>query len=491
MSAPAAPFLDLGSFLKFLDSSGRLLRVKAAVDKDTELACIARWAMESTPRDQAYGIVFENIRGFDAPVAVNLFAPHATYAAALGTTTDRLLEHWSNAVARPIVPVEVGDAPVHAVVREGDAADVNVLPIPTWTPGRDAGPYLSAGIVITKDPDAGIQNVATYRIQVHDGRRLGLFFGSHLQHGAMHVARWTQRGEPTPVAIAVGAPPAVNFAAAAKTRYGVDEMTIAGGLAGAPIEVVRGRTVDLLVPARAECVIEGFIAPGNVAVEGPFGEALGYMNDAAPAPVVDVTAVCLREHAIHHGYVQQLPPSDGHIVMEMGILGPLWYYLTHGLRLKGLRDLAIAPGSAGVATLLVQVERERANDAASIGRTIAKLNFGQKFICLFDDDIDLRDPETVNWALSARVDPHRDIQTVDGISTFQLDPSVLARAAADGRTLDAAPYSSSLAIIDATLKRPAPDLSLPTATHMQTALARWHELGLPAIIPRPRLQRLL
>ena len=490
---PAPPFLDLKSFLVFLEQSSRLRRVGAPVNKDWEIACITRWAMESTREEQAYAILFENVENHTVPVVVNIYAPHASYAAALGVAPEALLERWATAISQPRKPTLAESGPVQEVVERDLEINILTIPAPVWTPGRDAGPYLSAANVITKDPKTGVQNLGNYRVQIYDEKHAGLFFGSRMQHGAIHYKHYCERQQPMPVAIVVGAPPVVNFAAAAKTAYGVDELDIAGGLAGLSLEAVRGKTVDLLVPARAECVIEGWVSPGTQRVEGPFGEALGYMNLAAPSPVVEVTAVCHQRAPVHHGYVQQLPPSDGHIVMEIGVLGPLWYYLTRNLRLEGVLDLAILRGSAGLAMLVVQLERSHARDGAgkSVGRTLAKIHFGQKFICLVDEDIDIRDQETLNWALSSRVDPECDIEIVQGVSTYQYDPSILARTETQGQQLNAPPYSSSIAIVDATLKCTVPEVSLPGRSLMRTVLANWEKTGLPPIAPRKRIERLL
>ncbi len=487
----SGPFLDLPSFAAFLESTGRLRRVAAAVDKDTELACIARWAMEAHRGEHAYAIRFEQIRGHAMPVIVGLYSTLAMYAEAIGVRPAGVLERWAAALATPLAPRTLESGSVQQQVAIGEAVDLSLLSAPVWTPGRDAGPYFSAANVITKDPETGVQNLASYRVQLHARRRLGLFFGSRLQHGAQHLAKWKARGERMPVALMVGGPPAVNFAAAAKTAYGIDELTIAGGLTGAPVDVVRGRTVDLLVPAQAECIIEGFVDADAQQMEGPFGEALGYMNYAAPANAIDVTAITMREGAVHHGYVQQLPPSDGHLVWEFGTLGPLWYYLTQKLRMTGLRELAILHGAAGVSSLVVQLERSTDHDAARVGKALAKMNFGQKFVYLVDDDIDIRDAETINWAISSRVDPARDITLIDGTTAFQYDPSVLARAARDGVPLGEPPYRASIAVVDATVKCATPDVSLPAAQAMDAALNRWPELGLPPIAPRERLRRLL
>ena len=163
------------------------------------------------------------------------------------------------------------------------------------------------------------------------------------------------------------------------------------------------KTVDLLVPARAECVIEGLVHAGTSREEGPFGEYLGYVNGAAPAAVVEVTAITHRSAPVHHGFVQQMPPSDGHLVMEMGVLGPLWFNLTQKLKVKGIRNLAIARGSAGLSILVAQIEKAHVSQSDRIGRLLAKFNSGQKFIYLVDEDIDIRDQDTLNWALSSRV----------------------------------------------------------------------------------------
>src|SRR5437879_2233728 len=180
------PFLALCSIIRFIEQSGRLQRIVKSLDKDLEITCIARWAMESTPEDNAYGLVFENVKNYNVPVAVNLYAPYATYSAALRIPPETLLERWATALGRPQKPVSVESGPVQAVVETGVQASLLTIPAPVWTPGRDAGPYLSAANVITKDPDTGVQNMGSYRVQVHDAKPAGLLFASKRQHGAMH-----------------------------------------------------------------------------------------------------------------------------------------------------------------------------------------------------------------------------------------------------------------------------------------------------------------
>ena len=492
ITAPATvpPFLELGSFLASLEQSGRLRRVAKSVDKGWELACIARWAMESTAEKDAYAILFENVKGHSFPVVVNLFSTPEMYASALGIETDEILQHWAKALASPLTPIAVDNASVQEVTHLAAGADLLSIPAPVWTPGQDAGPYLSAANVITKDPETGIQNMGIYRMQIHDSRHAGLYFGGRMQHGAIHLRKYVERQQPMPIAAVIGAAPTVTFASAAKVPYGVDELSIAGGLAGSSIEVVHGKTADLLVPARAECVIEGVVHAGSSREEGPFGEYLGYVNGAAPAAVVEITAITHRSAPIHHGFVQQMPPSDGHLVMEMGVLGPLWFNLTQKLKVKGVRNLAIARGSAGLSILVAQIEKAHVSQSDHIGRLLAKFNSGQKFIYLVDEDIDIRDQETLNWALSSRVNLPTGIQFVQGgLKMFQSNDSISALS--DGQQLVPSQPSSSVAIINATTKGAMPELSLPSASLMSKTQENWAQTGLPPITPRKRLEKLL
>src|SRR3974377_88731 len=146
-----------------------------------------------------------------------------------------------------------------AAARRGRGRGLESLPIPISTPGFDAAPYLTATSVVTRDPDTGVQNVGTYRAQLKSSDRLGLMMFSGMRQGGLeHCRKYQARGEKMPVAIAIGCPPVVAFVGPQKLPLGVDELAVAGGLAGGPINVARGRTVDLLLPAAAEPVVQGF-----------------------------------------------------------------------------------------------------------------------------------------------------------------------------------------------------------------------------------------
>lgn len=461
------------------------------MDREREIAAITRWVAEAFSDRERFALRFDRVRGFDQPVIVGLYGSRDLYGAALGVGADRLLDHWGAALAAPRPPQRAArPGAVHENVATGADVDLRLLAVPVWTPGRDAGPYLPAAAVITVDPETGIQNLATYRIQIQGRDRAGLFFGTQRQHGAIHLERHRRAGRPMQVAVVIGPPPAVQFAAAAKTAYGVDELEIAGGLAGEPVEVVKGKTVDLLVPARSEIVIEGIVRPDRRGHEGPFGEALGYMNLAADAPVIEVTAVTQRRGSIMHGCMQQLPPSEGHLIWEMGVLGCIGYYLRDKMGLRVIRDLAVVPGSAGVSMLAVALEYGAHAEAERVAEALTAVSFGQKLVLLVDDDIDVHDLHTLQWALSSRADLKRDIRIVEGMSSYQLDPAALS-ARRPGEPEPTPPYPCATMIIDATLKTAGPAVALPEPAAMERARMRWAELGLPALPPCPRLSRLL
>ncbi len=486
----AAAHLRLRDYVEDLASLGWLREVDAPVDKDWEIACIGRWALESTDEDDAYAIRFNRVVGHDIPVVIGLFASRRHIARSLGVPVEGIWPRWAEALTRPLEPEIVSEGLTKQVVLRGDEVDLGRLPIPVWTPGRERSPYISSACVVTVERGSRIPNLGTYRIQLQGSRRLGLSFGSPKQHGAMHRRSFEDHGEPMPVAVVVGAAPAVSYAAAAKLRYGVDELTIAGGLVGRPIPVIRCETSDLLVPADAEIVIEGVVRPGERREEGPFGEALGYMEDVRPASSIEVTCVTQRSQPIFHGLIQQVPPSEGHLLLEMGLVGSLWHYLKNQVRVGGLVDLALVPGGAGASVLCASVRRGDRESAAAIVRLMTEVNWGQKLVIIVDDDIDVRDPRSIFWAVSARADFASDVAVQKDVPLFQRDPASFKRERDPAASAAESPLGSKM-IIDATLHSDCMDLALPSKSMMWRAREGWETTGLPPLEGVSRLERLL
>ncbi len=486
----AEGFIELRDLVDALAAEGRLRDVAKEVDPAAELACIARWAIGSMTEDDAYAIRFPRIAGHRHPLVLNLFGAWAFTERALGVTRDELWPRWAQALRSPLSPAPVAEGPAHQVVLEGEQADVRRFPCPVWTPGRDRAPYLVTAGVITRPRDGGPANLGTYRVEVQGPRQLGLSFGSERQHGAMHLRSWEEHDEPMPVALVLGAAPAVSFAAGAKVRYGVDELGIAGGLVGRPIPVLTARTVDLAVPAHAEIIIEGLVRPRHRGPEGPFGECLGYMEAAATAAVIDVQCITHREDPVVHGLVQQLPPTEGHRLMALGLLGSLWHYLRDRMRIEGLVDLGIVPGAAGVSMIAVAVRQGDRRSATLVLKAMKQMSWGQKLVVVVDDDIDVRDPIAVNWALSSRADLGRDVEIQPDVPLFQRDPAAHA-AAAEAEVKAADGFRGSKMLIDATLRVDGPAVALPAPAAMAEAREAWAQTGLPPLRGAARIQRLL
>ena len=276
-------------------------------------------------------------RRYDAAVLVaGLAANRAVYRIGFGKPLEEIGAAWVNAIANPIPPRVVENAPCQEIVITGNDLDkdgqaLDGLPVPISTPGWDNAPYLSAGHYITKDPDTGMQNVGNYRGQLKAPKRLGMNPSVELRAGIYaHWEKYKARGEPLPCAVVVGCPPVVSYASVQKLANDLDELAVAGAIAGGPINVVRCKTVDLLVPAEAEIVIEGLINTELLEPEAPFGESHGYVNLQEYNAFMDVTAITRRRNPILTSFISQVTPSESSVIRRVAMEPVLQHYLQIG-----------------------------------------------------------------------------------------------------------------------------------------------------------------
>jgi len=272
-SPSGRPYRDLQEHMQALDTAGLLVTVDREIDKDRHMHALVRWQFRGgIPESERKAFLFTNIvdakgRKFDMPVLIGgLAANPAIYCIGMGVPREEIGPVWDRAIANPIAPRIVETAPSHDVVVEGDALagegnGMDALPIPISTPGFDAAPYLTMTCCITRDPETGTQNMGTYRAGLKAPDRLAVRMATRPggAEGYLHWQKYQARGEKMPIAIVLGAPPPVVYTAPQKLRIGQDELAVAGGIVGAPIDIVRARTVDLMVPAESELVIEGLI----------------------------------------------------------------------------------------------------------------------------------------------------------------------------------------------------------------------------------------
>jgi UbiD family decarboxylase len=377
-------------------------------------------------------------------------------------------------INNPIEPVMVDTGPCKEVILGPDELDLNAFPVPIWTPQKDAGPYLTP-LWVTKDPDTGRRNIGIRRCQIKGRNVTGILFGAPDRGGAIHYEKWRRRGQHMPAAIFIGADPVQYLVA--PSRYGSDELAVAGGIRGEAIELVKCETVDLEVPATAEIVIEGEVLTDTVEPEGPFGEFTGYMAGAAKRPVFRVKCITHRKDPILVGVISQFPPSESSMIKRVLLEAGLLHHLRDVLNLPGITDAHVLEAGGGTATLWLSLRKMYTGhvDQAVFG---AMGHFGMsyfKWIVVTDDDIDINDPFMRDWVMAWRVRPERDLRIIPETGPVELDPSSMKPGVA-GEEVRAAKV-----IIDATRKWEYPDLSLPPHDLMREVADNWDDYGLPPL----------
>jgi 4-hydroxy-3-polyprenylbenzoate decarboxylase len=486
-----AYYRDLREYLKALESNNKLVRIKREINKDTELHPLVRWQFRGLPESERKGFFFENVRDakgkeYKIPVAVAIHAAsREVYALGMKCATAEIPETWTKAQLNPIEPQVVETGPVQEEVHMGDKVlehgGLEEFPIPISTPGFDNAPYLTAANWVSKDPDNGIRNIGNYRAMVKSGTRLGIL-ARGTQHFRRHWEKCRKLGRPLQAAIVLGPTPNVGLCATAKMPFGTDEYAVAGGIAGEPVPLVRCKTVDLEVPATAEIVIEGELPTDYIEQEGAFGEFTGYMGMPGPNPFLEITCITHRKDPIYNAFLSQFPPSESSKLRQVGTEAAFYKFLRHDCNIPGIIDVAFHESCGSAPYIVIRLKKAYPSEAwqALNGATAFAPNVG-KFIIVVDEDIDPWDAESVNWALSFRVQPHRDMRITQGKESA-LDPSSAPLTEAERRYPP--PHGCSSLLIDATMKWPYPPVSLPKQEFMERARKIWEEEGLPALSPK-------
>jgi UbiD family decarboxylase len=297
----------------------------------------------------------------------------------------------------------------------------------------------------------------------------------------MHARSYTDKGKPAPIAWVIATEPVIHLASVANLPPNADEIDVAGGLKGEPIEMVKCRTVDLKVPANAEIVIEGEVLPGETATEGPFGEFAGYMGPVGMRPVIRITAITHRKNPIFYGYTSQIPPSESTVLQSLSNAPVILKMLRHDFGQRTVSDVHIDLTFGGMlAHVVVAMKPMTPGHAKHVGRMVAETSF-LKRVTVVDDDVDIRDPVHMEWAMNSRYDPARDTIIIRDVFVPQsMDPSVRVR--------DGVSDFGSKVVIDATQSIDSGELSLPKREIMERALETWKAEGLPDFAMPKRLK---
>jgi UbiD family decarboxylase len=475
---------DLQDHLRALDAAGLLTTIDAPVDKDCELSPLVRWQFRGgIPEAERKAFLFNRPtdaagRDYGIPVAVGALAGNAAiYSVGMGKPVAEIGDCWAHAIANPIAPVEVTDPVCQEIVFEGDALlagnGLDALPVPVSTPGYDSAPYITATACITKDPETGIQNLGTYRGGLKAPDRIGLKLFMNLgQGGTAHWEKYRARGEPMPIAMVVGCPPPVAYVGPQKLPLGVDEMGVAGGIVGAPIRVARARTVDLMVPAEAEIVIEGLLDTEYFEPEGPFGESHGHINLEEYNFIFRVTAITRRANAVFTSIISQVTPSESSVIKRVAYEPLFFSHLTSQLGIRGVTRVAMHEPLTNLRKVVV-VQVARGTARTEIWRALyGAMSFQGpvgKYLIAVDEDIDPDNLDAVFWAMSYRANLAADCEIAPHRPRGHGPPTAMAEDA----TL----------LIDATLKADMAPVALPKREYMERAKVLWEKLGLPPLKP--------
>lgn len=481
---------DLREHMRALEAHGKLVRIKREINKDSELMPLVKWQFRGLPEEQRKAFLFENVadvkgRKFDIPVLVACHAASRDiYAMAMMCKPDEILEKWAAAQFHPVEPRIVERGPAQEEIHVGPEllshGGLEEFPVPISTPGFDNAPYLSCASWITKDPETGIRNMGTYRAMVKSRTRLGI----QSQPGQDLRAHWEKcrrLGRPLKAAIIIGAAPAVGLASTTKLPLGVDELAIAGGIAGEPIDLVKCKTVDLEVPATAEIVLEGELPTDLMEREAPFGEFTGYMGMPMVGPYFNIRCITHRKQPIYTAFISQFPPSESSKLRGVGSEGALYKFLRYDCKLPVL-DVALHEASGSSPYCVVKLKKEHPAQGWQVLHGVAtQTPPWYKFIVVVDEDINPRDADSVNWAISWRTLPERDIRIVPG-RIAPMDYSVSRPDEPEQRYPGV--LGASALLIDATRKWGYPPHSLPRREFMERARKIWEEEKLPQLSPK-------
>jgi UbiD family decarboxylase len=347
----------------------------------------------------------------------NLFNSRERFARGLGVAGSELDAFCLSALRNPVKPVLVEDAPVQQVVHS-EAIDIGrLLPVPHWFE-KEGAPYITAGVIVARDPETGRRNVSIARLRLEGGNRLmaGIAKNHHL---AIIAEKARARGQDLEIAVAIGNHAAVLLGSQMYVELGDDEFDIVGGLLGEPLELVKCRTVDLEVPAHAEIVLEGRLRPDDLIEENAVSEFPGFYVYYGPGIGVEIDCVTHRGDAIYQAILPGYAAE--HCLLGAVAIGAT---LTRDLQrsIPAVRRVLITEGGMGRLHAVITMHRPRLGE----GKRAALLAMGLvnllKLVTVVEDDVDPEDPRQVEWSLAARFRGHEDLVVLPGVKADRCDP---------------------------------------------------------------------
>ena len=413
-------FKDLRQFITFLKEKRELRVVGVPVDPELEITEIAdRMIKQSGP-----ALLFESVKGAQFPLVINLFGSFQRAAWALGVEDlhdlpDKLNRFIPSAPPSTFFekisllfrlkeisdfqPTKVNSAPVQEIIEEPDFSSLPILKC--WP--EDGGRYITLPLVITKDPQTMIQNVGMYRMQVFNAKTAGMHWHPH-HDGARNFRLHQEMGKRMEVAVALGGDPATIYAATAPLPPGIDELFLAGFLRGEGVEVVKGKSVDLWVPAQAEFILEGYVEGGEVKREGPFGDHTGFYSEADDYPVFHLTSITRRGNPVYPATIVGRPPMEDFF---LGKATERLFLPLIRLLLPEVVDINMPCEGVFHNCLIVSIKKEYPGQVRKVASAL--WGMGQmmltKVIVVVDEEVNVQNCSEVAWKVLSNVDPERDV----------------------------------------------------------------------------------
>ena len=408
--------MDLRTFIKDIEGDKKhLKKITREVDIKYEMTAI----LEKLQQEDQYPAVFyENVKGFGMPVISNVFADRNRIAKAFGVESGELNQTLRELEVKPVQPVMVTDAPVQEVVLTGDDIDLGKLPI-LYHNGAEAGQYLSAGMLVSRDPETGVRNVGIYRHLVQKKDQLGVHF-AETGHGRFNYDKWKEKKQAMPIAITIGHHPLVYMGAMSFVPYGVDEYTIMGSFMKSPLRLVKCKTVDMEVPADAEIVIEGLIDTEALYLDGPIGEYTTVYGKQRMNPFIKITAITMRKNPIYfdcfNGHIDHMllggTPRLGSIYRAVKVACPT------------VVDVYMPPSGTCRFSCYIKIKKRHEGEAKNAICAAFGTDPFIKLCVVVDDDIDIFNDSKMLLAINTRMRPRENLFMIPGAKTNALDPTV-------------------------------------------------------------------
>jgi 4-hydroxy-3-polyprenylbenzoate decarboxylase len=434
-------YSDLREFIAFLEQRGELVRIKQEVDPNLEMTEIS----DRTLRAKGPALLFENPKGYNTPVLCNLFGTPDRVAMGMGQESLSALRDVGTLLAflkepeppkglrdlwekrhdfkqvlnRPVKQIK--NAPCQEIVLEGDAVDLDQLPIQTCWPG-DKAPLVTWALSITRGPDKERQNLGIYRMQKIAKNKLIMRWLAH-RGGALDYRDWQKKhpGKPYPVAVALGADPATTLGAVTPVPDTLSEYAFAGLLRGEKTQVAKCLGSDLQVPATAEYILEGHLHPGEEAEEGPFGDHTGYYNEVESFPVFTIDRITHRKDPIYHSTYTGRPPDEPAV---LGVALNEVFVPILQKQFPEIVDFYLPPEGCSYRMAIVSMKKQYPGHAKRVMMGVwsfLRQFMYTKFVIITDDDIDVRNWDDVIWAMTTRMDPVRDTVMIENTPIDYLD----------------------------------------------------------------------